>query len=111
MAAAAVCARLAGPSDRGLVPHLAYLAEAMLQAAKKLGLDDRTARQLVLATFDGTTRALSETGLGPAELRERVTSKGGTTFAALESLRSNQVGEKLVEAILAAHRRTRELSS
>lgn len=91
--------------------YLAYLVEAMLQAAQKLGLDDRTARQLVLATFEGTTRVLSETGLEPAVLRERVTSKGGTTFAALESLRKDRVGEKLVEAILAAQRRSRELSS
>ena len=91
--------------------YLAYLVEAMLQAAQKLGLDARTARQLVLATFEGTTRALSETGLEPAELRERVTSKGGTTFAALESLRKDQVGEKLVEAVMAAQRRSRELSS
>ena len=91
--------------------YLAYLVEAMLQAARQLGLEAGVARQLVLATLEGTTKALNETGLDPAELRERVTSKGGTTFAALEVLRQGGVGEKMVEAILAAQRRSRELSS
>jgi pyrroline-5-carboxylate reductase len=88
-----------------------YLIEAMLKAAKELGLEDAAARKLAYATVEGAGRLIKETGAEPAELRQKVTSKGGTTAAAVEVLDRAGVGKSLVEAVLAAHRRSRELSA
>ncbi|MBN1270168.1 MAG: pyrroline-5-carboxylate reductase [Kiritimatiellae bacterium] len=90
--------------------YVFFLIEAMLEGAKRLGLEETTARSLVLATVAGAARMCSETGEDPAVLRERVTSRGGTTAAALEVLRAKGVFEAWVEAIAAAHARSRELS-
>jgi pyrroline-5-carboxylate reductase len=90
--------------------YVFYLMEAMLAAAEKMGLDPELARRLTGATVEGAARLARESEAGAGELRERVTSKGGTTAAALEVLRGAGVGEAWVEAILAAERRSKELS-
>lgn len=87
-----------------------YFMEAMLAAAKEFGLDEAVARGLIYKTFEGAARLAAETGLDPAELRRRVTSKGGTTAAAVDVLNGRRVTEAFVEAILAARRRAAELS-
>ncbi len=89
--------------------YVFYFAEAMMAAAQQMGLGKDVGRQLALATFAGATE-LALRASDPVEvLRERVTSKGGTTFAALESLERDGVKDAIVKAIGAAHERAREL--
>lgn len=91
--------------------YVFYLMEAMHEAAQRLGLDDQVAGSLIAATVEGAARLVTETGQSPAELRARVTSKGGTTAAALDVMKEEEVYDHLVTAIMAAHQRARELSS
>lgn len=90
--------------------YVFYLAEAMLAAAERLGLAPEVARTLVERTIAGAGRLLSESGAAPEELRRRVTSKGGTTEAAVGVLESRGVRAALEEAIVAAAARSREMS-
>lgn len=90
--------------------YVFFLAECMMQAGHEMGLDPQTAKTLTLGTIRGAARLMEETGIGPEELRQRVTSKGGTTAAAMEALESGRVREKFVQAIRAAQKRSRELS-
>ena len=89
--------------------YVFYFAEAMMAAAQEMGLTPATGRQLALATFAGATE-LALRSDEPAELlRERVTSKGGTTFAAIESLERDGLKAVIVKAVRAAQERAREL--
>jgi pyrroline-5-carboxylate reductase len=90
--------------------YVFFLMEAMMEAAAGLGLDGAVARSLVVGTVEGAARLADATGEAPSVLRERVTSKGGTTAAALEVLRQQGVSDAWVRAIRAAHARSRELS-
>jgi pyrroline-5-carboxylate reductase len=90
--------------------YVFHLMEAMIAAATHAGLDGDVARKLVYATVRGAAKLAEETGVDPAELRRRVTSKGGTTEAALEVLEEKSVYHAYLQAIAAAHRRSRELS-
>ncbi|RZU00817.1 pyrroline-5-carboxylate reductase [Rivibacter subsaxonicus] len=83
--------------------------ESMMEAARRMGLSDAQGRALALRTFAGATELAMRSEDPPAVLRERVTSKGGTTFAALESMRADGVGEAIVRAVLAAQTRAAEL--
>jgi len=83
--------------------------EAIEQAAAELRLPKDIAHMLVLQTFVGASK-LAAGSSGPlAALRERVTSKGGTTEAALKSMATDQVKEAINRAVKAAHKRAREL--
>ncbi len=89
--------------------YVFYFIEALEQAAAELGLSQETARKLALHTFSGAAK-LALTSADPASvLRERVTSKGGTTEAAFNSMSSDRVKEAIVRAILAANKRSQEL--
>lgn len=90
--------------------YVCVLVEAMLKAAREMGLNDDTARTLVHATVAGTAAMLERDVSSAAELRRRVTSPGGTTAAALGEMENRRVTESLVAAILAAHRRAGELA-
>jgi pyrroline-5-carboxylate reductase len=90
--------------------YVFHLMEAMIEAARHAGLDDAVARKLIYATVSGSAKLAEATGIDPAELRQRVTSKGGTTAAALQVLEEKIVYHAYLEAIAAAHRRARELS-
>jgi len=90
--------------------YVFYLMEAMLAAARQLGLADSVAQPLVSATVKGAVELLLQQGLPPVELRRRVTSPGGTTAAAVDILERRQVMAAVVEAILAARRRAGELA-
>ena len=90
--------------------YVFYLLEAMLEAADKMGLDPAAARQLALKTVEGAARLMSDSGEEAAVLRERVTSKGGTTAAALSSMDEANVKESITQALLAARDRSLELS-
>jgi pyrroline-5-carboxylate reductase len=89
--------------------YVFYFIEAMLQAARDMGLDPVQGRALALSTFAGATE-LARRSDEPVELlRERVTSKGGTTHAALSSMESDGLKAAFVKAIRAAQQRAREL--
>jgi pyrroline-5-carboxylate reductase len=89
--------------------YVFYFAEAMQRAGCELGLTAEQARQFALQTFAGAARLAAESPEPLAQLRERVTSKGGTTAAALASLDADRVGAALVKAVLAANARAREM--
>lgn len=84
--------------------------EALIQAGRKLGLTVAQAQKLVNQTFIGSAAMLAETGQSAEELREMVTSKGGTTEAALKVLRERKLAYVWLLAVRAAQRRARELS-
>ena len=90
--------------------YIFLVMEAMREAAKQLKLDETAARALITATIEGSARLASATGETPKVLRERVTSKGGTTAAALDVLVARGFFDTLVDAIKAAHARSVELS-
>jgi len=89
--------------------YVFYFVEAMVQAAEDMGLSTEQGKQLALATFSGASALAQASNDAPSVLRERVTSKGGTTHAALTSLESSQVKQAFVKAIKAAQRRATEL--
>lgn len=86
------------------------LMEAMQKTAIKLGLDQETASRLTLQTALGAARMANESELSPEELRARVTSKGGTTAAAIVSFEQNHFAEHVSTALQAAYNRSRELA-
>jgi pyrroline-5-carboxylate reductase len=83
--------------------------ESMVEAAGRMGLTPAQGRALALATFAGSTALAAQSSDPPDQLRERVTSQGGTTHAALQSMDKAQVKAHFVDAILAARQRAREL--
>ena len=86
-----------------------YFVECMIDAAVNLGLAEDQAIRLARQTCYGAGRLLDESPETPAILRERVTSKGGTTHAALESFRRDRLAEIVRTAMAAAANRSREL--
>ena len=89
--------------------YVFYFVEAMVEAALQMGLSAEQGRQLALATFAGATALAQASPDAPAVLRERVTSKGGTTHAALTALDASGVKAAFVGAMKAAQQRAREL--
>jgi pyrroline-5-carboxylate reductase len=89
--------------------YVFYFIEAMQQAAAEMGLTPTQARRLAVDTFLGAARLAASAQEPVSVLRERVTSKGGTTAAALESMKTDGVQAAIVRAIHAANARAREL--
>jgi len=89
--------------------YVFYFIEAMQQAAVELGLSPEQARTLSLQTFLGAARLAAGSPEPVSVLRERVTSKGGTTEAALASMAADHVREAIVRAIRGASERGRQL--
>lgn len=87
-----------------------YLSEGMLAAGKKLGFSEDQAMQLVRQTFLGSAKLLDTNHASPKALREMVTSKGGTTEAALKQFKDSGFEAMVIAAIEAAFRRAKELS-
>lgn len=89
--------------------YVFYFLEAMTEAAEKMGLSAEQGRKLAIATFSGATE-LAHRSDEPLELlRQRVTSKGGTTHAALTKMESANIKEHFVQAMQAAKIRANEL--
>jgi len=86
-----------------------YFLEAMQQAALELGLEPQQGTALALATFSGAVQLAAQSSEPLSVLRERVTSKGGTTHAALVSMEAGDVKAAIVTAIKAAAARSKEL--
>ena len=91
--------------------YVFLLAEAMQAAAEAEGLSHDAARTLVAHTLLGAGRMLVEDDAGPAELRRRVTSPGGTTQAAIETFEAGGLRALVARAIRAATERGRQLSA
>jgi pyrroline-5-carboxylate reductase len=89
--------------------YVFFFVEAMMDAAQQMGLTAEQGRQLALATFAGATELAQQSGEPPAVLRERVTSKGGTTHAAITSLQGDGVQAAFIKALQAARQRAQEL--
>jgi pyrroline-5-carboxylate reductase len=83
--------------------------ECLVNAGIEIGLPPDTARQLVLGTVSGAAEYAGRSDKELAKLRQMVTSPGGTTAAALESLGSDNFPEIIKRAVAAAYRRAREL--
>jgi pyrroline-5-carboxylate reductase len=83
--------------------------EAMVDAGVHLGLSRRIAEELVLQTMQGAVRYAIQSGQHPAQLRNAVTSPGGTSAAALSELERGGLRTVLSDAIWAAYRRSVEL--
>ena len=91
--------------------YIFYFIEAMQAVARELGFDEAQARALTLNTFAGAAQLAMQSSESAAALREKVTSKGGTTAAALASFEHDKVDEAIARAIRAAAARARELGS
>ena len=89
--------------------YVFYFIEALQQAALEVGLAPDAARRLALETFTGAVKLAGESSEDAATLRARVTSKGGTTAAALASMQADGIKEAIVKAVKAANQRSREL--
>jgi pyrroline-5-carboxylate reductase len=86
------------------------LAEAMIEACILLGLSRDVATELIIQTMLGSAKMLRDTGKHPVELREMVTSPGGTTIAAIRHLEEAGVRAAFLNAIDAARNRSAELA-
>lgn len=89
--------------------YVFYLLEAMVEAGTQMGLPAEAARRLAQETIAGAAQLAMQSRESPATLRERVTSKGGTTHAAITSLDASGVKDAVVRALHAARTRAEEL--
>ena len=90
--------------------YFALLAESMIEAGILLGLSREVATDLVVQTMLGTAKLLRDEKMHPVELREMVTSPGGTTISAIRELEQAGVRAAFLNAIQAAMKRSRELA-
>lgn len=91
--------------------YVFHTMEAMIRSGVEMGMPPDMAERLVLQTVLGAATLAMESGLDPASLREAVTSRGGTTDAAITHLETHDYSLLVAEAILAAMHRSKELGS
>ncbi len=91
--------------------YFALIAESMIDAGILLGLSREIATELIVQTMVGTAKMLRDTGRHPVEIRESVTSPGGTTIAAIRVLEQERVRAAFINAIEAAKIRSEELGA
>jgi pyrroline-5-carboxylate reductase len=91
--------------------YIFLMIESLVEAAVHIGLPRDMAQELVLQTVLGSGRFLQQSGKPPAELRRMATSPGGTTAAALRKLEEGGFSDLLIQAVIAAHNRAKELGS
>ncbi len=89
--------------------YVFYVVEAMIAAGTAMGLSEAQSRQLSLATFDGAAELARRSSASAQELRAQVTSKGGTTHAAITTLDAQGVHQAFVQALHAAAARAKEM--
>jgi len=90
--------------------YVFYLLEALQNAARQQGFNAEEARQLSLATFQGAVRLAEQSGEAFSDLRQKVTSKGGTTYAALQSFEAHGVADAIGAGVAACVARSQELA-
>lgn len=91
--------------------YIALVVEALTDGGVAVGLPRAIAAKLALQTVRGTAELLQTSGMQPAELKDRVTSPGGTTIAGIAQLEKSGFRSALIEAVRAAYHRARELGS
>jgi pyrroline-5-carboxylate reductase len=91
--------------------YVFFFIEAMIDAGIQMGLSADQAKQLSIGTFTGAAELARQSSDSPSVLRERVTSKGGTTFAAISSLQADAVDSLFKKALTAAQQRAKELGA
>lgn len=89
--------------------YVLYFIEAVQQAAQEMGFSATDAKTLAIETFVGAATLAAQSAESVAELRERVTSRGGTTERALASMDADRVKDLVVRALHAANQRAHEL--
>lgn len=89
--------------------YVLYFIEAVQQAAQEMGFSATDARKLAVETFVGTTKLAAQSAEDVVLLRERVTSRGGTTERAIASMDADRLKELIVRALRAANERAHEL--
>ncbi|MDM8537341.1 pyrroline-5-carboxylate reductase, partial [Desulfobacterales bacterium HSG17] len=90
--------------------YVFYLIEAMIKGGIEAGLEPENAAEFSIATVDGAVKLMMAKNETPEELRRKVTSPGGTTEAAVNVLDNNDVKQHIIEAVVAAANRGKELS-
>ena len=91
--------------------YIFYIAEAMIAAGESLGISHDVSVELVTQTIFGAATMLRETEVSPEILRQRVSSPGGTTVAAIDTLDAQGVREAFEKAMHAARNRSKELGA
>ncbi len=91
--------------------YIAVVIEALTDGGVAAGLPRAIASQLALQTVRGTAELLHQSGMHPAELKDRVTSPGGTTIAGIAQLEQSGLRSALIQAVQAAYRRSQELGT
>lgn len=86
-----------------------FMVEAMEEAAKKVGLRDEIAHDLIIQTIVGAGQMLKETTVDPGTLRKNISSPGGTTQAGIETLATENFQEAVIACVQRAHDRSREM--
>ena len=89
--------------------YVFHTIEVMIESGIEMGMTKEMAEELVLQTVYGSALLAKKSELSPTELRKEVTSKGGTTDAAITHLTNNDYTKIVIEAILAAKNRSKEL--
>jgi pyrroline-5-carboxylate reductase len=89
--------------------YLAVIVEALADGGVRVGLDRQTAMTLATQTVLGSARLLIETGTHPGQLKDMVTSPGGTAIAGIHTLESGGLRRTLIDAVERATQRSREL--
>jgi pyrroline-5-carboxylate reductase len=89
--------------------YVFYFMEAMTTAGTEMGLSREQAHQLAVGTFAGASALAQASSESPQVLRQRVTSKGGTTYAAISSMENNDMRALFIDAMYAARERAKEL--
>lgn len=90
--------------------YVFYILESMLEAADEMGLEKGVARELALSTVIGAATLMKESGEEAADLRAKVTSKGGTTHAAISTMEELGIKDSIKAAMRAAQARSIELA-
>jgi len=90
--------------------YIFLIIESLIAAGVKMGLSYDLAKRLVLTTVEGSAKLVKETGKHPAELKDQVTSPGGTTAAALYVMEEEGLRGIIQKAVLAAEKRAKEIS-
>lgn len=91
--------------------YVAVVIEALADGGVAAGLPRAVANQLAVQTVLGTAQLIQQTGMHPAMLKDRVTSPGGTTIMGIACLEELGLRAALIEAVLAASKRSRELGA
>jgi pyrroline-5-carboxylate reductase len=89
--------------------YVFFFLEAMTQAGMEMGLSREQAYRLATGTFAGASELARASQEPPEVLRQRVTSKGGTTYAAITSMENAGMKELFIKALHAARERAKEL--